>query len=37
VARRYARFLTHMDNCTTCREDLQSLLALLRDEEAGQG
>ena len=37
VARRYARFLTHMANCTTCQEDLQSLLAVLRDEEAGQG
>jgi hypothetical protein len=37
VARRYARFLTHMANCTTCREDLQTLLAVLRDEEAGQG
>jgi hypothetical protein len=24
-------------NCTTCREDLESLLAILRDEEPGRG
>jgi hypothetical protein len=24
-------------NCTTCREDLESLMAILRDEEPGRG
>ena len=33
VAERYAQFLTHMANCTTCREDAESLLAALRDRE----
>jgi hypothetical protein len=37
LADRYAEFLTHMANCTTCREDLESLLAILRDEEDGPG
>ena len=27
VAARYAEFLTHVANCTTCREDLESLLS----------
>jgi len=35
VAERYADFLAHVENCTTCREDLESLLAALRDEETG--
>ncbi|HVE27490.1 MAG TPA: hypothetical protein VNC22_18915 [Sporichthya sp.] len=37
IATRYADFLTHVANCTTCREDLESLLAVLRDEEPGPG
>jgi hypothetical protein len=37
LAARYAEFLTHVANCTTCREDLESLLAALRDEEIGPG
>jgi hypothetical protein len=37
VAARYADFLAHVANCTTCREDLESLLAILRDEETGPG
>ena len=37
LAERYADFLTHVANCTTCREDLESLLAILRDEEPGPG
>ena len=30
---RYAEFLTHMKNCTACREDMEGLLAMLRDQE----
>ncbi|HEU4880236.1 MAG TPA: hypothetical protein VFT21_12320 [Gemmatimonadaceae bacterium] len=30
---RYTAFLTHMANCTACREDMESLLAALRDQE----
>ena len=37
IAARYGDFLTHVANCTTCREDLESLLAILRDEEPGRG
>ena len=37
LAARYADFLTHVANCTTCREDLESLLAILRDEETRSG
>jgi hypothetical protein len=34
---RYAEFLTHMSNCTACREDMEGLLAVLREQEkAGQ-
>jgi hypothetical protein len=33
VAERFAHFLTHLANCTTCREDAESLLAALRDRE----
>ncbi|HKU61359.1 MAG TPA: hypothetical protein VJQ44_09095 [Gemmatimonadales bacterium] len=36
VTARYSWFLTHVANCTTCREDLQSLLAILRDEDEGR-
>ena len=28
----YAEFLTHMGNCTACREDMEGLLAALRAE-----
>jgi hypothetical protein len=28
-----AEFVTHITNCTACREDTESLLALIRDEE----
>ena len=34
---RFAGFLTHMANCTACREDTESLLALLREEFKGTG
>ena len=37
IATRYADFLTHVANCATCRKDLESLLAILRDEEPGRG
>ena len=33
LSERYAAFLTHMANCTACREDMESLLAVLREEE----
>ena len=29
---RFAEFLTHIANCTACREDTESLLAVLRDQ-----
>ena len=29
----YAAFLTHMTNCAACREDMEGLLAMLRDQE----
>ena len=35
VSERYAEFLTHMTNCSACREDMEGLLALLRDQEEG--
>ena len=31
---RFKDFLTHLGNCTTCREDTESLLAALRDHDA---
>jgi hypothetical protein len=46
---RFRDFLTHLGNCTTCREDTESLLAVLRelgdqesssersDEQSGKG
>jgi hypothetical protein len=30
---RYTAFLTHITNCTACREDTESLLAVLREQE----
>jgi len=33
VSDRYAEFLTHMHNCTACREDMEGLLAMLRQQE----
>lgn len=30
---RFAEFLTHIANCTACREDAESLLAVLREQE----
>ena len=30
---RFDAFLTHMANCTACREDTESLLALLLEQE----
>jgi len=33
VSDRYAEFLTHMHNCIACREDMEGLLAMLRDQE----
>ena len=33
VSDRYAAFLTHMSNCTACREDMETLLAVLREQE----
>ena len=29
----YAEFLTHMQNCPACREDMEGLLAFLQDQE----
>ena len=33
VVERFADFLTHLTNCTTCREDADSLIAALRAQE----
>ena len=33
VPDRYAEFLTHMYNCTACREDMEGLLAMLQRQE----
>lgn len=33
VSGRFAEFLTHMANCPACREDMETLLALLLEEE----
>jgi hypothetical protein len=30
---RFAAFLTHIANCTACREDTEGLLAALRDQD----
>lgn len=32
VPERFAEFLTHMANCTACREDTEALLAVLREQ-----
>jgi hypothetical protein len=34
VTAQYDEFLTHMSNCAACREDMEGLLAALRDQEA---
>jgi hypothetical protein len=33
VSDKFASFLTHIANCTACREDTESLLAWLREQE----
>jgi hypothetical protein len=33
VSDRFEAFLTHIANCTACREDTEGLLAALREEE----
>ncbi|HEY6825898.1 MAG TPA: hypothetical protein VI259_03510 [Gemmatimonadaceae bacterium] len=33
IPERLAEFVTHIANCTACREDTESLLALIREEE----
>lgn len=33
VPDRYTEFLTHMHNCTACREDMEGLLAMLQQQE----
>jgi hypothetical protein len=33
VTDRYAEFVTHMKNCTACREDMDGLLAVVREQE----
>jgi hypothetical protein len=33
VSDRFASFLTHTANCTACREDTESLLAWLQEQE----
>jgi hypothetical protein len=35
-ADRFTEFRTHLANCTTCREDTESLLAALREQERSQ-
>ena len=30
---RFTEFLTHLSNCTACREDTESLMAVLREQE----
>jgi len=34
---RYTAFLTHIANCTACREDTETLLAVLRQQEQTGG
>ena len=36
VPEQFTEFLTHVANCTTCREDTESLLAVLREERSGE-
>ena len=33
IPARFADFLTHLGNCRACREDTDSLLAVVREEE----
>lgn len=33
VSDRFAEFLTHIANCTACREDTEGLLAALREQD----
>ena len=33
VPRRFGDFLTHLGNCRACREDTESLLAVVREQE----
>ena len=33
IPERFADFLTHLGNCRACREDTESLLAVVREEE----
>ena len=33
IADRFTEFLTHLSNCTACREDTESLLAVLREQQ----
>ena len=33
VSDQFAAFLTHMNNCEACREDMEGLLAMIRDQE----
>jgi len=33
VSDQFDAFVTHMRNCDACREDMEGLLAMLRDEE----
>ena len=37
VDERFAGFLSHIANCTVCREDTDALLAALREEEQRGG
>ena len=34
LVNRFAGFLAHIENCPACREDAESLLAALREEES---
>jgi hypothetical protein len=33
LSARFSKFSTHLDNCAACREDVDSLIAALRDEK----
>jgi hypothetical protein len=33
IPARFNDFLTHLSNCVTCREDTESLLAAIRDQD----
>jgi hypothetical protein len=34
VPERFTEFVTHLGNCRACREDTESLLAVVREEES---